>query len=93
MTETQYLLAVLMEECAEVAQRASKGLRFTLEEVQPGQDETNQRRLERELADLIATSERLGLTIRAEDKAAKGEKLDKYMAYSRAIGTLAKEIE
>jgi hypothetical protein len=88
MKKTEYLLVVLAEEGAEVAQRASKAIRFGLLEVQPGQEETNVRRLERELADVMATAELLGLKVRDEDKAAKREKLKKYMGYSQQIGTL-----
>lgn len=88
MNKTEHLLTVLTEECAEVAQRACKAARFGLTEVQPGQHEDNTRRLERELADLMATAELLGLRIRDEDKAAKMEKLKKFMDYARKIGTL-----
>jgi hypothetical protein len=35
MNPTEHLLSCLAEECAEVAQRASKSLRFGLSEVQP----------------------------------------------------------
>jgi NTP pyrophosphatase (non-canonical NTP hydrolase) len=88
MNELEHLLTVLTEECAEVAQRACKAARFGMTEIQPGQAEDNKRRLERELADLMATAELLGLIIRDEDKAAKIEKLKKFMNYSREIGTL-----
>lgn len=91
MNETEHLLTILGEECAEVAQRASKAARFGLAEVQPGQAEDNRRRLERELADLMATAELLGLVVREEDKVAKLEKLKKFMAYARQIGTLDME--
>jgi NTP pyrophosphatase (non-canonical NTP hydrolase) len=91
MNETEYLLTTLSEECAEVAQRACKAIRFGLAEVQPGQQEDNTRRLERELADLIAVADLLGLRVREEDKVAKIEKLKKYMGYSREIGTLEKQ--
>lgn len=88
MNEREHFLTVLSEECAEVAQRACKAIRFGLEEIQPGQEENNKRRLERELADLMATAELLDLNIRDTDKDAKKEKLKKYMKYSREIGTL-----
>lgn len=88
MNHLEYLLTVLGEECAEVIQRASKAIRFGMAEVQPGQHENNRRRLERELADVAATVELLGLEIREEDKAAKREKLTKFMAYSESAGTL-----
>lgn len=88
MNDTEHFLTILGEECAETAQRASKAVRFGLAEIQPGQFEDNRRRLERELAELVAVSELLGLRIRQEDKDAKVEKVMKYMAYAREIGTL-----
>lgn len=88
MNKIEHLLVVLGEECAEVAQRASKAIRFGLYEVQPGQAEDNKRRIERELADLMATAELLGLQVRDEDKDAKREKLRKFMDYASERGTL-----
>lgn len=58
------LLTVLMEECAEVQQRASKLIRFGRDEVQPGQALTNKTRLSHELGDLTAVvrmAEEVGL--------------------------------
>lgn len=89
LNETEHLLTNLSEECAEVAQRASKAIRFGLSEIQPGQHEDNRRRLEREWSELNAVADLLGLRVRDEDKTAKLEKLKKYMDYSREIGTLA----
>lgn len=54
MTETEYLLTCLAEECAEVAQRVSKALRFSLSEIQTGQNLTNAERIMAEYADLRA---------------------------------------
>jgi len=88
MTHTEHLLTVLAEECAEVAQRASKAVRFGLTEIQPGQGDDNRRRIEKELADLVATAELLGLRIRDEDKLAKKDRLAQYMTYSQKVGTL-----
>jgi hypothetical protein len=51
----QFLLLKLAEECAEVAQRASKSIRFGHDEVQDGQPLTNAERLRNELADLLTT--------------------------------------
>lgn len=59
MTDNQALV-LLIEECAEVTQRATKAIRFGLEEVQAGQDLTNRERLERELIDLAVA---IGLCI------------------------------
>lgn len=88
MNKQQYLLVVVAEECSEITYRACKSLRFGLSDIQPGQTEKNKRLLERELADLLATAELAGLTIREEDKAAKIRKLKKYMKYSREKGIL-----
>lgn len=88
MNEIEHLLTVLAEESAEVGQVACKAIRFGLSDVGPNLTEDNRRRLERELADLLATAEVLGLCIRNEDKATKIERLKKYMAYAREVGTL-----
>lgn len=48
------LLTILIEECAEVQQRATKLLRFGRDEVQPGQPLSNAQRLSQELGDLEA---------------------------------------
>ncbi|MEH6358963.1 MAG: hypothetical protein V7745_08235 [Pseudomonadales bacterium] len=53
------LLVILMEECAEVTQRASKAIRFGLEEVQPGQEYTNAQRLAHEIGDINEVVNRL----------------------------------
>lgn len=88
MNKIEHLLTILTEECVESAQRATKAIRFGLEEIQPGQPEDNRRRLEREMAEAVAVFEMLGLRIRDEDKAVKREKVEKFMAYSRELGTL-----
>lgn len=54
MTRQELLLTQLAEECAEVAQRVSKALRFGLEEIQPGQSLNNAERIVEELIDLQA---------------------------------------
>lgn len=51
------LLIVLIEECSEVQKRATKAMRFGLDEIQPGQDLTNRQRLSREVGD-VGTTER-----------------------------------
>jgi hypothetical protein len=48
------ILTILIEECAEVQQRACKLLRFGRDEVQPGQPLSNRERLSIELGDLAA---------------------------------------
>lgn len=52
------LLIILIEECAEVAQRATKMLRFGVEEIQPEQPDTNRLRLSDEAGDLYALLEK-----------------------------------
>lgn len=70
MNKTEYLLTTLSEECAEVSERAFRSALYGLEEIQPGEVEDNNRCLEREVADLLATAELLGLVVRKEDKVA-----------------------
>lgn len=49
------LLHILIEEAAEVQQRATKMLRFGRDEVQPGQESSNCYRLSAEIGDFIVT--------------------------------------
>jgi hypothetical protein len=99
MTENEHLLSCLAEECAEVAQRVSKVLRFGLDEVQTGQALDNSQRLAGELVDLQA------VLIMLQDRgiipnplvsnmdhaiAQKVAKVNKYMDLARELGTLEK---
>ena len=94
MNKREYLLTKLIEECLEVAQRATKALTFGVDEVQPGQNLTNFERLNGEWNDLLATAELLTEEVDLElwrDVSlirAKREKILKFMAYSRECGTL-----
>lgn len=54
MTPVQYRLLKVMEECTEVAQRASKQMQFGGDQVEPGQPFTNAERLRAEVLDLRA---------------------------------------
>ena len=106
MNERQYLLIKLIEECAEVAQRATKALTFGMYEIQSQGPSTNTRpeaklnnneRLCQEFTDLIAIAtmlnEHLAKPLSTTDWAAqddKIEKVQKYMEYSRSLGTLDK---
>ncbi len=85
-TREQHLLTVLAEECAEVAQRASKAIRFGIAEVQPGQDLDNKQRLEAELGDLLGMADMLGLTPDPVRRKAKPDRVERYMRYSAALG-------
>jgi hypothetical protein len=93
MNRLNHLLWVLAEECAEVAQRASKAARFGMDEVQPGQPLTNEERIWQEMNDLAALGEMLialrgsgGLSRDAIE--AKKEKVEKFLLYSAECGTL-----
>jgi NTP pyrophosphatase (non-canonical NTP hydrolase) len=93
MTRTEHLLTILAEECNEVAQRASKALRFGLDEVQPGQALDNYTRIWKEMADLAAVGAMLvdevgrgGVEL--EDLVAKRAKVERFLDYSHQCGTL-----
>lgn len=95
MTTKEHLLSCLAEECAEVAQRVSKALRFGLDDVEPGQDKNNQERLQHELVDLMAV---IGIVASAgminddlshmEQIDRKVAKVEKFLAYAREKGTV-----
>lgn len=59
MNRAEHLLTVAMEECAELTQRLSKSKRFGINEVQPGQPDSNAWRALGEYADLLAAIEML----------------------------------
>lgn len=91
LTEEQYLLICLMEECDEVSQRAAKALRFSLDEAQPGQDLTNAERICVELVDLVTVVDELvkrGAIERPQICGIKRAKIRHFMGYSRAQGIL-----
>lgn len=97
MTRTEHLLDILIEECAEVIQRATKAKRFGLNEKQPEHLLDNAERLTFELADLYAVVEMLeecdALTtphyLSSPVLNAKKQKVEKYLAYSaEQCGTL-----
>lgn len=93
MNRNEHLLIHVGEECAEVAQRCSKALRFGLNEVQRDQPDNNQKRILQELNDLIAVVEMLfdcpiEDVINRSEVVAKKEKVEKYLRYSGEVGTL-----
>ena len=51
------VLLILIEEAAEVQQRATKAIRFGPKEIQPGQDFNNVERLSAEIGDLLVMIE------------------------------------
>jgi hypothetical protein len=83
----------LIEECAEVIQRATKVQRFGLDEIQPGQVLDNQQRLAEEVSDLHGTLELLrehgvGLIEPGDSIKRKMTKVREFMKYSQEQGTL-----
>jgi hypothetical protein len=96
----EHHLIMLMEECAEVAHRASKQLRFGRDEVQPGQDQPNHARLREEIMDVHAVIERLieanliepiSFADTDEHRKNKQAKVDRMLALSRSQGRLDSE--
>lgn len=79
------ILEILIEECGEVIQRATKMLRFGVLEVQPGQDLNNTQRLAMEIGDLLEVTNhvnRAGLCPNEyveKGMAQKADKLQRYM--------------
>jgi len=81
----QEILECLIEECAEVIQRATKMQRFGIEETQPDQPYSNMQRLSIEIGDLmeiIGWASSVGLVdsdIVKNQMPLKREKLKKYL--------------
>jgi hypothetical protein len=96
MTREQMLLTLLMEECNEVAQRASKCIRFGLDEVEPTEvpRQDNAERLVYEFNDLLAVISILeaeGHITQSERPdliRLKKEKVEKWLKYSIERGRL-----
>ena len=93
MTREEHLLTIVAEECNEVAQRATKALRFSLEEIEPGQEHTNRERLFQEFGDLIAVlrmlfPEDFDHIPFTEWQKNKQEKVERYLEYSEFLGTV-----
>lgn len=95
MTRQEHLLVITMEECDETSQRASKALRFGLEEVQKGQDLNNAMRLIQEFNDLYAMMIMLyqeGMIPHVLDNSLiekKKENVEKWLLHSEQEGRLS----
>lgn len=96
MTFQEHLLACLIEECAEVQQRATKALRFGLYEVQPEQEVNNVDRLVAEVTDLLGVLDLLQdngvpvLSVQPLQIAEKKAKVLKFANYARDVcGTIS----
>ena len=94
MNKVEYLLTCLAEEAVEVAQRATKAMRFGCDEVQPGQPLSNVQRISQELSEVFALAELLEeegvriLPLSSDAIERKREKVAVFMKYSRECGTL-----
>lgn len=93
MSRDEHLLTIVAEECNEVAQRATKALRFSLEEIEPGQEHTNKERLFQEFGDLVAVlrmlfPEDFDHIPFTEWQKNKQEKVKRYLEYSEFLGTV-----
>lgn len=94
MTRLEHLITILAEECNETAQRATKALRFGLDEIQEGQLLKNHERITYEFNDILAVMEMLkdeghiSMIIDRESVAKKKKKVEKYLEYCKQIGTL-----
>ena len=100
MTLRQFYLLKLAEECAEVAQRASKQMQFGAAEIQKDQELTNAQRLRGELNDLLVVVGQLAcmdelphenMSQWTDAMNSKREKLAKYLAYSQSLGMVGVE--
>lgn len=88
MTDEQHLLTILAEECAELAQQASKTIRFGMENIKPGKDKRNRTLLKEELSDLVAITDLLHIVPDHYLVTAKQKKIKEMMSLSRKLGQL-----
>jgi hypothetical protein len=99
MTREDHLLVILAEECSEIVKTATKSLRFGLNDCEPGQPESNARRICLECADLqgvlemlVESSRTLKLATESvnleEAIKAKKEKVEEFLKYSKRKGRL-----
>lgn len=99
MNTKEHLLLKLNEEALEVAHMAAKCLLFGLDEIYTHESNpaglTNRQRLAVEVCDFVtlvsmcdAVGVRLSYATSEENMRAKIEKVNKFMTYSRQLGTL-----
>ena len=103
MTREEHLLTIVGEECAEIAQRVAKALRFGMEQVQEDADDrpqenperlTNRERIVREYYDLRAVLGMAGIDawdtsdLARRCEAEKVRKVERYLQRSARCGTL-----
>jgi hypothetical protein len=90
VNRTEHLLDILIEECAEVIQRATKAKRFGMNEIQPGQELSNEARIAYELNDIVAVADMLMPCdwMNADANEAKIKKVEHFLEYSKECGML-----
>lgn len=98
LTDEQFVLMCIAEECNEVAHRCSKAIRFGIGEVQKNQTKTNGERFVDELTDLLALIELMRTldehahspsrfpAVTREGIDAKKAKFLRNLEYSRSLG-------
>lgn len=91
LTRKEMLIAILGEEGVEVAQRVFKIQRFTLEEIQDGQELDNAQRLQEEVNDFYTAAVMAGFT--PSYSLRKALKVEKYLELSKQLGTLQDEVK
>lgn len=97
MNRTQWFLAKLAEEAAEVSQRAMKAQQFGMEEVQPEQHLNNLERLILEAHDFIATYQLMLSEVDAGIEGMPGpgkveqrrQKMEKFLRLSQSLNQVA----
>jgi NTP pyrophosphatase (non-canonical NTP hydrolase) len=100
MTDREWTLTTLAEECMELGQRITKALRFGIHEVQEGQELDNLERINQEFNDVLGTAEVLRLQhdlhilVRDETQvSAKIKKVIKYKQHAIREGVIFDEDE
>lgn len=92
MNKKEYLLVCLAEEGAEIAQAATKCLRFTTENQYPGYTRTNLERLDIEITDLLTILYLLEAELHFEfnklPSITKMKATEEYMQIATKLGTL-----
>ena len=100
MTTTDHLWTILMEECGEIIQVASKALRFGANDSPPESAHTNEQRVVYEFNDLTALMEMLkeagevkGALYDLDAIERKKTKVLDYLQYSAKLGRVTIETE
>lgn len=100
MNRTQWFLAKIAEEAAELSQRAMKAQQFGLDEKQPGQSLNNLERMVSEAHDLIATYQLMMSELdagicpmpRPHQIEQRSQKMEKFLGLSQSLGMVAAQV-